>query len=285
MLRLVSLCLALLFSASIASAQAPSDSRLNTIKTTRVIKIAYRTDATPFSFLNEKKEPAGYTLDLCKLVTQSIEQQIGVQGLKIEWVPVTVENRFSTVASGKADMECGSSTVTLGRMKEVDFSSYVFVESTGIVVTKASNVRSFADMTGKKIAVITGTTNERAVLAATQQQKVAATLIPVKDREEGVAALEIGKADGFASDKLLLVGAQIKKPETMVMLPDDLSLEPYAIALPRGDWALRLAVNTGLSQIYRSGLIVEVYKRWFDQIGLRPGVLLQATYTLGGIAD
>jgi glutamate/aspartate transport system substrate-binding protein len=287
MLRLVSLCLALLFSVSMASAQTqiPSDSRLKSITSIKIIKIAYRTDATPFSFLNDKQEPVGFTIDLCTLVTKSIEQQFGLQGLKIEWVPVTIQNRFLTVTSGKADMECGSSTVTLGRMKEVDFSSFVFVESTGVVVTRASNIRSAADMTGKKIAVISGTTNERAVLAWTQQQKVVATLIAVKDRDEGIAALESGKVDGFASDKLLLVGAQIKKPEALVMLPDDLSIEPYAIALPRGDWAFRLAVNTGLAQIYRSGLIAEVYKRWFDQIGLRPGVLLQATYTLGSLAD
>jgi len=287
MLRLSSLCLAFLvsISAALAQTQIPSDSRLKSITATKIIKIAYRSDATPFSFLNEKKEPVGYTIDLCKLIVKSVEQQFGLHDLKIEWVPVTIQTRFSTVAGGKADMECGSSTVTLGRMKEVDFSSMVFVESTGVIVAKASNVRSFADMAGKKIAVISGTTNERAVMERVRQQKIAATLISVKNRDEGVAALESGKADGFASDKLLLVGAQTKKPEALFMLPDDLSIEPYAIGLPRGDWAFRLAVNTGLARIYRGGLIIEVYKRWFDQIGLHPGALLLAAYTLGNFAD
>ena len=94
-----------------------------------------------------------------------------------------------------------------------------------------------------------------------------------------------GKADGYASDKLLLVGAQMKNPDALIMLPDDLSVEPYAIVLPRGDWALRLAVNTGLSQAFRNGQNVEVFRRWFEQIGLRPGVLLGAAYTLGSLAD
>jgi glutamate/aspartate transport system substrate-binding protein len=266
-----------------AQTHVPSDSRLKSIVAKKVIRIAYRADARPFSFVNDAKEPLGYTIDLCKQVTKSIEKQFGLQELKIEWIPVTVETRFSAVAGGKADMECGSSTVTLGRMKEVDFSIFVFVESTGVLVAGASKIQSFAQLVGKKIALVTGTSNERAVTELVHQQKLDIALVAVKDRDEGIAALEAGKVDGFASDKLLLAGAQIKHPEAFVLLPEDLSIEQYAIALPRGDWALRLAVNTGLAQIFRSGRTTEVFERWF--FGLRPGLLLNAVYALGGISD
>jgi ABC-type amino acid transport substrate-binding protein len=103
----------------------------------------------------------------------------------------------------------------------------------------------------------------------------------VTDRNGGVAALESGQADAFASDKLLLVGAQFKNPKAMVMLPDDLSIEPYAIVLPRGDWALRLAVNTALARIYGSGEVLTIFNKWFSEIGLRPSLLLGAAYALG----
>ncbi len=217
--RLAAVSCALFLSVAAASAQThvPADSRLKSVIAKKVIRIAYRADARPFSFVNDAKEPLGYTIDLCKQVTKSIEQQFGLQELKIEWVPVTVETRFSAVASGKADMECGSSTVTLGRMKEVDFSIFVFVESTGVLVAGAANIHSFAELAGKKIAIVTGTTNERAVTEQLRQQKLNATLVPVKDRDQGVAALEAGKVDGFASDKLLLAGAQIKHPEAFVL--------------------------------------------------------------------
>src|SRR6516164_2962020 len=142
-----------------ADTPVPADSRLKTILAKKVIRIAYRADARPFAFLNDNKEPLGYTIDLCTQVTKSIERQFNVGELKIEWVPVTVDTRFSSVASGKADMECGSSTVTLSRMKEIDFSNLVFVESTGVLVTRASNISSFGEMAGKKIAVVSGTTN------------------------------------------------------------------------------------------------------------------------------
>jgi glutamate/aspartate transport system substrate-binding protein len=286
MLRLTALFLAF-FPVTVAFAQTdiPANSRLKVITSTKVIKIAHRTDARPFSFLNDNNEPVGFTIDLCKLVVNSIEQQTGIANLKIEWVPVTVQTRFAAVASGKADMECGASTATLGRMKEVDFSSFVFVESTGMVVTRASNIRSFADMAGKKIAVAGGTTNEQAILAQLKQQKIEAMLVSVKNGAEAIAMVESGNADGFASDKLLLVGAPMKNPQALVMLPDDLSVEPYAIALPRGDWAFRLAVNTGLAQIYRDGRVVGVFKAWFDRIGLQMSPVLRIMYGLGALSD
>jgi len=275
------------FSAAVASAQiqTPSNSRLQVIAKTKLIKIAYRADARPFSFLNDKGEPAGFSIDICKLVVSSLEHQLGLDSIKIEWVPVTLQTRFSAVASGKADMECGSSTVTLSRMKEVDFSNFIFLESTGIIVKKASNIRAFSDMSGKKIAVPLGTTNEQAIIAQLKQQKVEATLISVKDGSEGISMLEAGDVDGFASDKLLLVGAHIKNPEALVMLPDDLSVEPYAIALPLGDWAFRLAVNTGLAQIFRTGQVLTVFQAWFDRIGLQMSPVLRVMYGLGALSD
>lgn len=271
--------------AASAQTQIPSNSRLKAVASTKTIKVAYRADAKPFSFVNDKKEPAGFSVDLCKLVVRSIQGQLGLANLKIEWVPVTVQTRFSTVASGKADMECGSSTVTLGRMKEVDFSNFVFVESTGVVVAKAANVAKFSDMAGKKIAVASGTTNEKAIVEQIKLQKIDATVVAVKDGSEAIAALESGKADAFASDKLLLVGANLKDPQAYTMLPDDLSVEPYAIVVPRGDWAFRLAVNSGLAQIFRTGTVVAVFNGWFGQVGLQMSPVLRIMYGLGSLSD
>ena len=288
MIRLIALVLAF-FAVTAASAQTqtqvPSNSRLKTIASAKTIKIAYRTDARPFSFVNDKKEPAGFSLDLCRLIVKSMQAQLGISEIKIEWVPVTVQTRFAAVSGGKVDMECGSSTVTLGRMKEVDFSNFIFVESTGVVVTKASKVSKFSEMAGKRIAVATGTTNEKAVLEQLKLQKIDATVIPVKDGSEAIAAIESGKADAFASDKLLLVGANLKDPQAYTMLPDDLSVEPYAIVVPRGDWAMRLAVNTGLAQIFRSGTVVAVFNGWFGQVGLQMSPVLRIMYGLGSLSD
>ena len=285
MLRAVIACLMLICAATFSSAQTPADSRLKRIADTKTIKIGYRAGATPFSFFDQQaKEPAGYTIDLCRLVVESIGKSLNAP-LKIEWVEVTTQNRFDMVEQGKADMECGSSTVTLSRMKQVDFSLVTFVESTGIIVRANAGITKAVDLSGQKIAVAANTTNEAALAGLIKLGKLKATLVPVNDRDAGIAALEKNEVDGYASDKLLLVGARFKDAKALTMLPDDLSFEPYAIALPRGDWAFRLAVNTGLASVFRSGVIFAVFDKWFNQIELKPGPVLLSAFSLGALAQ
>jgi glutamate/aspartate transport system substrate-binding protein len=176
--------------------------------------------------------------------------------------------------------------MTLTRMKEVDFSSVIFVETTGLLIKTASGLRSLSDMGGKKIAVVGGTTNERAIHAQLKRRQLDATVTPFPSRDEALAALEEGKADAFASDRLLLLGAatKAKDPRALALLADQLSFEPYGIVLPRGDAAFRLAVNTGLAQVYAGDEIVEIFRRWFAAFG-RPSAIMEAAYALGAIPE
>jgi glutamate/aspartate transport system substrate-binding protein len=159
------------------------------------------------------------------------------------------------------------------------------MENTGLVVRANSKIFSVGDLGGKTIAVIAGTTNEAALAKDLQRRQLQTSLIRVKDRREGMAGLESGAFDGFASDKLLLVGALTADASAYKMLPENLSYEPYAIVLPRGDWAFRLAVNKGLSQLYSSPQILEIYLKWFAAIGERPDLLRAAVYIFGTFPD
>jgi glutamate/aspartate transport system substrate-binding protein len=261
-----------------------ADGRLKQIGDSGVVRLAYRSDANPFSFVNAKGEPDGYTVELCKFVVQSLEQQLNTR-LAIAWVPVDTQNRIDAVANGAADMECGSTTVSFERMTKVDFSSFIFMENTGLVVRANSRIFSVGDLGGKKIAVIAGTTNEAALSKELQRRRLETLVVRVKDRREGMAGLESGAFDGFASDKLLLIGAQTADASAYKMLPENLSYEPYAIVLPRGDWAFRLAVNRGLSRLYSSPQILEIYLKWFAAIGERPDLLRAAVYIFGTFPD
>jgi glutamate/aspartate transport system substrate-binding protein len=262
------------------------DGALKKIRDTKTITIAYRTDAVPYSFNDEKSQPAGYTVDLCKRIVASIEQQLRIQGLKVNWVAATSANRMELVAKKQADMECGATTATLSRMEQVDFSTFVFLDGTGVLVRNDSGVKTFAELGGKRVAAIAGTTNEKALNDALKKRLVSATVVVVKNREEGLAALEAGKVEGLASDKLLILGlaGKVKDPSRYAMLPEDLSFEPLAIVLPRGDAPFRLAVNRALAQIYRSPGIVEVFGKWFGPLG-NPSGLLEAMYFLGAIPE
>lgn len=283
--RLASLALASLFAVSVAHAQT-LDGRLRKIADTKTITLAHRTDAAPFSFIDANRQVAGYSIDLCRRVVASIERQIGVPGIKVNYLPVTTQTRFDAVAKGQADLECGASTATLSRMKAVDFSSFIFFETTGLLARTAGGFRSIADLSGKRIAVIAGTTNEAAVNAQIKRRRLTATTVPVQTSQEGIAALEAGTVDAFASDALLLVGglAQAKNPKALTLLNDKLSFEPYGIVLPRGDYALRLAVNTALAEIYAGDDINEIYNRWFASLG-QPSQLTEAVYIFGSIPE
>lgn len=256
------------------------EGRLKQISETKVVKLAHRTDAKPFSFVNAQGQPDGYTVDLCKFVVHSLELQLDAK-LTIAWVPVDSQSRFDSVTSGLADMECGSSTVSFERMTKVDFSSFIFLENTGVLVRTSSEISSVADLGGRKVAVIAGTTNEVALKKELQRRQLQTSLVPVKDRQEGVMKLESGAVDGFASDKLLLIGAKNADASAYKILPEDLSYEPYAIALPRGDSDFRLAVNRGLSHLYSSPEILNIYLKWFAAIGPSPGLMLAAVYIFG----
>ncbi len=259
---------------------------LKKIRDTKTITIAYRTDALPFSFTDGKSVPTGYTIDICKRVVASIEQQLKIQGLQVNWTPATSQNRFELIVKKQADMECGATTATLSRMEMVDFSSFVFADGTGVLVRNDAGVKNFADLGGKRVAVIAGTTNEKALREAITKRLVNATVVPVQTRDEGLAALEAGKVQGLASDKVLIVGlsGKVKDPTQYTMLAEDLSFEPYAIMLPRGDAPFRLAVNRGLAQLYRTPAIGELWNRWFGPLG-KPGVLVEAMFFLGAIPE
>ena len=267
-------------------AKAPFDGRLKKIQDTKTISVAYRTDAAPFSFEDPEKKPTGYTVDLCKRVIGVLEKQIGVSPLQVKWVPVTTQNRFTAVASGQADMECGASTVTLARMSQVAFSTLTYMDGTGLLVRNTTAGNSLTDLAGKKIGVIAGTSNERALAEAMKAKVVSATVVPVTSRDDGLAQLEAGTIDAFASDRVLLLGlvAKAKDPKALAMLADALSYEPYAIALPRGDWALKQAVDAALAQIYRSSALPDIYARWFAAMGA-PGPVLEVMFALGRLPE
>jgi glutamate/aspartate transport system substrate-binding protein len=258
---------------------------LKKIRDSKTVTIAYRTDAVPFS--SEKdKQAVGYTVEICKRVVANLEQQLKIQPLAVKWVAATSQNRMDLVKNKQADMECGSTTATFSRMEQVDFSSAVFLDTTGVLVSKASGATNFAGLAGKKIAVVGGTTNQKAIEAAMKRASISVNVVTVANRDAGVKALEAGSVDAFASDKILLIGIapKVKDATKYEMLAEDFGFEPYAIVLPRGDASFRLAVNRALAQIYRSDAIIEIFRGTFGA-DFSPSPALLVMYGLGSLPD
>lgn len=266
--------------------QAAAPNTLAKIKASRTITLAYATNAAPFSFDDEKaKKPTGYSIDLCEKVVAAIQKQLGLSELKIKWVPGTTPERLAMVADGKADMECGVTTVTLKRQEKVDFSNVTFVQAGGVLARADAGIKSARDMGGKKVAVVAGTTTEKRVVEALGRDKIMAEVVPFKERAEAFKALEEGKVQALAGDKIVLVGLVARDPGggRFVLLAEDFSIEPYGFALRRGDPDFRLAVNRSLARTYGSGDIVAIFDRWFSPF--KPTDLLKALYLFSAMEE
>jgi ABC-type amino acid transport substrate-binding protein len=262
------------------------DGTLKKIKTSGTLTIGYRESSPPFSFMGPDKRPVGYSIDLCMHVAGVIQKQLGLANLKLGWVPVTAANRIDMVAQGKVDIECGTTTASLSRQERVDFSLMTFVDGGGLLTTPAANLRGPADLAGKRIAVIPGTTTEKALAEYLKAEFITVQMVRVKDHSDGFAALEKGEADAYASDRGILIGLAVtsKDPARFVLPNLVFSYEPYALMLRRNDAAFRLAVNRALAGLYRSGSIAPIYERWLGTFG-KPSQPLQAMYLLNGLPE
>jgi ABC-type amino acid transport substrate-binding protein len=199
---------------------------------------------------------------------------------------VTAENRIQMVVQGKVDIECGTTTITLSRQEQVDFSLMTFIDGAGLLTAAGVNWRGAADLADKRIAVIPGTTTEKALADVLKKEFITVQIIKVKDHLEGLAAVEKGSADAFAADRGTLAGIAItsKDPRRFALANVVFSYEPYGLMLRRNDPAFRLAVNRALAELYRSGGFIPIYERWFGVFGKPPEAIL-AMYMLNGLPE
>jgi glutamate/aspartate transport system substrate-binding protein len=262
------------------------DGTLKKIKTTGTFTIGYRESSPPFSFVGPDKRPVGYSIDLCMHIAGAVQKRLGMADLKLNWVPVTPENRMQAVMQGTVDIECGSTTINLSRQEQVDFSLMTFIDGGTLLTLASSNIRGFGDLANKKIAVAPGTTTERSLAEFLKTEFVSAQTVPVKDHAEGLAALQGGRADAYASDRTILIGLALTSgdPKRFSIGTSSFSYEPYALMVRRNDAAFRLAVNRSLAELYRAGKIVPVFDKWFGAFG-SPSVLLQAMYKVNGLPE
>jgi ABC-type amino acid transport substrate-binding protein len=259
---------------------------LQKIKASGTIAIGFREQSVPFSFLGTDGKPAGYSVDLCQRIAAGIQQQLGLPKLDIKWVAVTVDTRIPSIVQGTIDLECGSTTNTLSRQEQVDFSHMTFVDGSSFLVKKGSGLAGVQDLGAKRIAVIPGTTTDKALREALQKALIIAQIVSVKDHREGLAALEGNTADAYSSDRTLLIGLAMtaQDPGQFALADQYLSYEPYGLMVRRGDSAFRLSVNRVISYIYRSGEIAQIYTRWFGKLGA-PSSLLLAMYALHALPE
>ena len=229
------------------------------------VSIGYRESSIPFSYLNTRGEPIGYSIDLGRAIVDAMSNELNGQTLTIKFVPVTSESRIGAVKSGQVDLECGSTTNNTERQKEVAFSPIMFVAGTKLLVKRESPIQSFRDLNGKSVVVTAGTTNEQAMRSLADKFGIKFNLVVAKDHEESYQTLASGRVDAFAGDDVLLYGfiAERKSGNDFMVIGDFLSYDPYGIMYRKGDPELAELVDRLFREMAASRDLEYAYDRWF----------------------
>jgi ABC-type amino acid transport substrate-binding protein len=245
------------FFASPLSAQELTGT-LQQIKKSGQIRIGYRVSEPPMSFLDKDGNPTGYSIDICRGIVTKVENKIGMD-VKVEYVPVTADGRFKALGDNKIDILCGSTTKTLSRSELIDFTQLTFVTGASLMTLKDNKTLDSAGFDGTKIGVVKATTT---AVASTN-----AEIVLFNSAKESIEALRKKKIDAFSSDQIVLIGLALKEhdPMSFVIKSDVFSFEPFALAVRRNDADFRLVADRVISELYRSGRILEIYDKWIGK--------------------
>lgn len=268
------------------SAIADSSSTLDSIKKSGKIKIGYRQSEPPMSYEDENGNPVGYSIDLCKRIASNVSTTIGKE-VEIEYIPVTSENRFSAVSSGKIDILCGSTTKTLSRSKKVDFTQNTFVTGATFMTLAGKQFNELAELDGRKVGVVKGTTTEVTLKKLLKETLTNAEVVTYDSAKEALDGLRGGEIRAFTSDQVVLIGLVItaEDQDNFAIAPQVFSFEPFALAVKRNDADFRLIADSALSQLYRTGQILQIYSKWFGGFAKEMPPMHQALYQLNSTPE
>jgi ABC-type amino acid transport substrate-binding protein len=281
----VLLMAAVLLAAPAVQADDVPAGTLDRIRQQQTIRIAYREDAPPFSYKDSAGEPAGLIVDLCKSVADKLKSQLNLPSLSVTYVIVTASDRFEAIQQHKADLLCEPTSSTLARRELVDFSIATFVDGASLMI-RPDGPHNLQALAGRKIGVLAGTTTEQELRKSLTDAGITAEVIPAKTHTEGLAMLDDARISAYFADRSILLGLikNSKEPDKLALADVYLTLETYALALPRGDTDFRLQVDRALSHIYRSGELGPMFERAFGS-NFQAGPILQSLYLVSGLPD
>ncbi len=259
---------------------------LDQIRKSGEIRLGYRVDAPPMASNDANGQAVGYSVDLCRRIATAVKEELKLANLKVTMVPLTSQDRIDAIVNNKADIECGATTITLSRRKQVDFTAMTFVTGGSLLSLAHSGIDSVAKVAGKSVAVVGGTTTESALKEFLSKSLIDAKVVVVPNREEGMKQLDSKQVDAYAGDQIVQIGLIMRAADksAYTLTRDLFSYEPYGFMVRRNDAGFRLVADRALAQIYRDG-IERLYMLWFGTAGIRPSGVLTAVYTLGALPE
>jgi glutamate/aspartate transport system substrate-binding protein len=253
---------------SLASASVLAEDLTGTlkkIKETGAITIGHRESSIPFSYLDDKQQPIGYAMDLCMKIVEAVKTELKMPGLKVNLQPVTSANRIPLLQNGTIDLECGSTTNSVERQKQVAFGPTYFVINVTAAVKKNSGIKTLADLNGKTLSTTSGTTSVPLLKKYEKTAHVEVKEIYGKDHAESFLLLAQDRSSAFVMDDILLAGqiANSGSPGDYMIIQESLRQEPYSMMLRRDDPQFKALVDKSVGAVMKSGEIDKIYAKWF----------------------
>ena len=269
---------ALLAAASACQIHAQTPPTLDKVKSSGAIVVAYRESSIPFSYLGADGQPTGFGWEICGKIVEQVKKATGRADLKVATQAVTPTNRIPLLQNGTVDIECGSTTNNSDRAKQVAFAINYFYTGTRFLVKAGSDVKSLADLKGKRVVSTSGTTNYQVLRRVNAENNLDFTLLAAKDHAESALLVQQDRAQAFGMDDILLYGlrASSTNPAEFAVVGDAIQVEPYAIMLRKDDPAFKKLVDDTLAGLMKSGEFEALYKKWFQSPIPPKGINLNA---------
>jgi len=242
-----------------------SSATLDKIKATGAVTMGVRESSIPMSYTTGDSRFDGFHVEMCRMILNDIKDKLGLSTLRINYQPVTGQNRIPLVQNGTVDIECGTTTNNTARQRDVSFANTLYVEEVRIAVKANSGINSISQLAGKKVATTTGTTSVQILRKHEKANGVNFDEVFGKDHADSFLLLESGRADAFVMDGSILAGniANSRNPKDFKIVGEVLSTEPIAIMVRKDDPQFKAAVNAAIAKIVANGNMPKLWDKWF----------------------
>jgi glutamate/aspartate transport system substrate-binding protein len=237
---------------------------IDKVKKSGEITMGVRESSAPLSFTLGAGQFTGYHVELCQAIIDNMKKVTG-GNIKVNYMPVTSQNRIPLTQNGTVDIECGSTTNNAARQKDVAFGMTTFVTEVRTAVKANSGITSVSQLNGKNLATTTGTTSVQTLRKYERAGKIDFKEIYGKDHSDSFLLLETGRADAFVMDDNILAGliATSKNPADFRIVGEVLSVEPIAVMIRKDDPSMKKLVDDTIRDMMKSGALERLYNKWF----------------------
>jgi glutamate transport system substrate-binding protein len=255
--------------------QFPADTTMGKIQDRGTIRIGVKYDVPPFGFLNpQTDEVEGFDVEMGRIVAEEL-------GVEPEFVEAISDNRIPFLQQGEVDLILSTMTINQERDLEIEFSEPYYIAHGRILVPGDSDIQGIDDLAGKRVCTALGSTYEETI----REQAPEADLRLVDTYSECLELLQNGAVDAESTDDVILTG-QIIQDDTLKMVGDELTTEPYGAGIKEGDKEFQKFVSDTFTAAEEDGRWEELYQEWvgqyIDQEAQPPDMTLQEALELGG---